>query len=228
VRRAIAYAINKPRIIKYVLDGMAVPADTMLPANDPYHAAHLASPSYDPAKAKTLLDQAGFKDPGGGRPRLVLSYKTTTDLTRVAIAKAIAADLRQVGIEVHVETLEWGRFKADVEAGHVQMWSLAWVGFKDPDIYRFAFATESFPPNGGNRGWYSNPQLDLLVDRARTETDVAKRKRDYAQVEQIIATEQPYVFLWHEEIFAVINKAVKGFEVYADGRYASLAKAWKE
>lgn len=227
VRQAIAHAIDKQKIIKYVLNGMAVPADTLLPENDPYHSKTVKAPGYDPEKAKQLLDQAGFK-PGAGGKRLQLSYKTTTDLTRVAVAKAVAADLKKVGIDVTVETLEWGRFKADVEAGKVQMWSLAWIGFKDPDIYRFAFATESFPPNGGNRGWYSNPELDKLLTQGKTETDPAKRAATYDKAQQIIATEQPYVFLWHEEVFAVVNKSVSGFEVYADGRLSSLANAVKK
>lgn len=230
VRQAIAYAIDKAKIIKYVLAGMAVPADTMLPAADPFHSKTLKAPGYDPQKAKELLDKAGFKDPDGDgkASRFALTYKTTTDLTRVAIAKAIASELKKVGIDVTVETLEWGRFKADVDAGKVQMWSLSWVGFKDPDIYRFAFATESFPPNGGNRGWYSNPELDKLLTQGRTETDTAKRVAIYEQVQSLVDKDQPYCFLWHDEIFAVVNKRVTGFELFADGRMSSLVNASKK
>lgn len=227
VRQAIAHAIDREKIIKYVLNGLAVPASTLITPNDPYFAKGIEAPHLDLAKAKQLLDEAGFKDPDGDgkQPRLKLTYKTTTDLTRVAIAKAIASDLKKVGIDVTVETLEWGRFKADVEQGKVQMWSLSWVGFKDPDIYRFAFASESFPPNGGNRGWYSNPSLDKLLTTAKAETDPAKRTAAYAEVQKIVATDMPYVFLWHEENFAVVSKKVKGFELYADGRYAALGYA---
>lgn len=230
VRQAIDMAIDREKIIKYVLSGLAVPANTMLPPTDAFYNNALAKPAYDPEKAKTLLDEAGFKDPDGKgkKARFALSYKTTTDLTRVAIAKAVAADLKKIGIDVTVESLEWGRFKSDVEAGKVQMWSLAWVGFKDPDIFRFAFATESFPPNGGNRGWFSHPELDKLLDEGRTETDLAKRQAIYNKVQELVAQQLPYVFLWHEEIFAVVSKKVEGFEVYADGRYASLATATKK
>jgi peptide/nickel transport system substrate-binding protein len=227
VRQAIAQAIDKQKIIKYVLNGMAIPADTLITPSDPFHSSKVKAPAFDPEAAKKLLDQAGFKQ-DGKKPRFTLSYKTTTDLTRVAVAKAIASDLKKIGIDVNVETLEWGRFKADVEAGKVQMWSLSWIGFKDPDIYRFAFGTESFPPNGGNRGWYSNPELDKLLTAARAETDPKKRAASYEKVQQIVATEQPYVFLWHEEIFAVVNKKVSGFEVYADGRYGALLTAEKK
>jgi peptide/nickel transport system substrate-binding protein len=202
----------------------------MLPPTDSFFSKSLAKSTFNPEAAKKLLDEAGFKDPDGDgkKPRFALSYKTTTDLTRISIAKAIAADLKKVGIDVTVESLEWGKFKADVEAGKVQMWSLAWVGFKDPDIYRFAFATEAFPPNGGNRGWFSDKELDGLLNAGKIETDTAKRVEIYKKVQDLVAKHLPYVFLWHEEIFAVVSKKVEGFEVYADGRYASLATAQKK
>lgn len=230
VRQAIAHAIDRDKIIKYVLNGLAVPATTLITPTDPFLSKDVAAPKVDLEKAKALLDKAGFKDPDGAgkKPRFQLTYKTTTDQTRIAIAKAIGGELKKIGIDVTVESLEWGKFKADVEAGKVQMWSLSWVGFKDPDIYRFAFATESFPPNGGNRGWYSNPELDKLLTAARTENDAGKRKDLYAKAQTIVATDQPYVFLWHEEIFAVVNKNVADFELYADGRYAALQRAYKK
>ena len=226
VRRAIAMAIDKDKIIKYVLNGMAVPAATMLLPSDPFYSHNLKAPDYNPKQARALLDQAGFKASADGI-RFSLSFKTTTDQTRVAVAKAIGAELRQVGINVTVESLEWGRFKADVEHGHVQMWSLGWVGFKDPDIYRFAFATASFPPDGGNRGWYSNPVLDQLLDLGRSQTSLSERTAVYAKAQQIIADDVPYAFLWHEDVFAISNQGIEGFEVYADGRLSALSRTSK-
>lgn len=225
VRKAIGLAVNRDAIIRFALNGLATPASTLLLPQDPFFNNTLPKSSFDTAKAAALLDEAGFKVPAKGQPRFKLNYKTTNDATRVTVAKAIAGQLKKVGIEVTVEPLEWGRFKADVEANHVEMWSLSWIGFKDPDIYRFAFATESFPPAGGNRGWYSNPELDKLLAAGRLETDFAKRKKIYADVQMMVADEMPYVFLWHEEIFAVHNRKLAGFELFADGRYASLKKA---
>ena len=93
-------------------------------------------------EGQSTLDQAGF--PKKGKYRFTISYKTTTDSTRIQIARAIASQLKKIGIRVKVETMEWGRFKQDVAAGRVQMWGLTWIGYKDPDIYRYAFASESF------------------------------------------------------------------------------------
>lgn len=226
VRRALALGIDRAKIIKHALQGMAQPAKTLLLAGDPFYNKDLIEIPFDPNLAMTLLDEAGFRDPDGAgpKPRLTLSYKTTTDLTRVLVAKAIASDLKKIGIDVKVESLEWGRFKTDVDQGKVQLWSLTWIGFKDPDIYRFAFATESFPPNGGNRGWYSRPDLDQLLRTAKTENDPKKRAEAYFQAQKIISEDLPYIFLWHEDIFVVVNNRIKNFELYADGRLASLTK----
>ena len=223
VRRAIAHAINRDEIIKYILKNTATKATTILTEGSPFYNKNLKQIKYDPALAKKLLAQAGYKN----KIRFELNYKTTTNTTRVSIAKAIASQLAKVGIKVKVQPLEWGKFKSDVEKGHVQMWSLSWVGFKDPDIYRYAFSSESFPPNGGNRGWYKNTTLDKVLQEAKIASDTKKRIALYYQAEDIIAAELPYVFLWHEQNFAVIRKGIKGFRLYADGRLSSLKDVTK-
>jgi peptide/nickel transport system substrate-binding protein len=230
VRQAISHAIERESIIESVLHGYAVPARSMLPPQDPYFDHTVKSPKLDLETAKRLLDQAGFPHPDGDetKPRFRLSYKTTTNQTRITIARAIANQLRQIGIEVQVEALEWGRFKDDVDHGRVQMWSLAWIGFKDPDIFRYTFSTESFPPGGGNRGWYSNEKLDALLVQGRGTVDPVERKKIYSQVQNQVAQDIPYIFLWHEEVFAVVRPELKGFELYADGRLESFLRVQKE
>jgi peptide/nickel transport system substrate-binding protein len=227
VRQAINLAINRDEIIKFLLQGYATPAKTMLAPGDPFLLSSLASPTFDPTTAATLLDKAGFTDPDGKgpKPRFQLSYKTTTDTTRLAIAQAIASQLGKVGIRVTVESQEWGKFKDEVERGQVQLWSLSWVGFKDPDIFRHAFASDKVPPNGGNRGWYQNPELDKLLQKARGTPQLDARKNIYADVQKILAEDLPYAFLWHEERFIVAAKSLKGVTVYADGRLDFLNNA---
>ena len=216
IRRAIAHAINRKVIIDIILNGMATPATTLLTPSDPFLNKSIKQVTFDLTAAKKLVKESGLKTP------IKLSYKTTTNVTRINIAKAIASQLKKVGFQVSVQPLEWGKFKTDVEAGRVQMWSLGWVGFKDPDIYRYAFASESFPPNGGNRGWYKNDALDKLLAEARVTVNSKTRKALYAKIQQVVADELPYVFLWHEQNFAVLKRSISGFKLYADGRLTSL------
>jgi len=226
VRSAIGMAIDRKVLIKYLMGGMASPAAALLPAGNPFFNGMAPAATHSIPSANDLLDKAGFKADASG-VRFTLSYKTTTDVTRINIAKAIAAQLKKIGIHVNVEPMEWGRFKLDVEKGNVQLWSLTWIGFKDPDIYRYAFASESFPPNGGNRGWYSNPVLDGLLTKARQETAIESRIHLYHQAQDIVSRELPYIFLWHEENFVVHQKNVQGFTLYADGRFSALTRTRK-
>ena len=227
VRKAIAHAIDKDAIIKHLLNGLAEPASTLLPPQSDFRNDQLKPYEYDPEKANSLLDKAGFPRKKNG-VRFELSYKTTIDATRITIAKAIASQLKTIGIHVTVEPMEWGRFKADVEQGRVQMWSLSWVGFKDPDIYRYAFASDLAPPNGGNRGHFKDSELDKLLQAGRQTTDSKKRHEIYDQVQVLVNQKLPYVFLWHEQNFAVINKDISGFTLFADGRLFSLSQATRQ
>lgn len=224
VREAINLAINREEIIEVILNGLALPARTLLPPSSEYFDAMLPKGKHDAQFSEKLLDQAGFPRKDG--IRFVLSLKSTTDVTRISIAKAIASQLKRVGIKLVVESMEWGRFKLDLEQGRIQMWAAQWIGFKDPDIYRFAFSTSNFPPNGANRGWYSNQTLDSLLEAGREKNNFSDRKKIYDQVQSILAQDTPYTFLWHEENFAVVHKDLQGFELYADGRYSALKTSY--
>lgn len=230
VREAIDLAIDRTPIIEHILKGYAKPAATMLMPTDPYLNPKIKPTQFNPEKAKKILDAAGFKDPDGDGPlpRLKITYKTTTNPTRLMIANSIASQLKSIGIQLEIHSLEWGKFKSDVDKGEVQMWSLSWIGFKDPDIFRYLFSTVSFPPNGANRGWFSNKELDKWLDKGKTTSSFDERKAAYFKVQEIIAKELPFVFLWHEDIYAVVNQAVQDFELYADGSMNALEKAYKK
>ena len=81
----------------------------------------------------------------------------------------MADELSKVGIDLQVGVMDWGKFKDDVDKGAAQMWTLNWIGFKGPDIYRYVFATSSIPPNGADRGKFSHLKLDQLLAKAREE-----------------------------------------------------------
>ncbi|NRA67093.1 MAG: ABC transporter substrate-binding protein [Pseudobacteriovorax sp.] len=225
VRKAIDLAIDRDSIIKFLLAGLATPTNSMLLNSSPFHLP-LPPTQQNLTAAGLLLDKAGYPMKSG--KRFTISYKTTTNSTRIQIAKAIASQLKKIGIDLKIEALEWGRFSQDVKAGRVEMWGLTWVGFKDPDILRFAFATESFPPNGANRGFFSHEELDRLLALGRKTTDQAKRVEIYHKAQEIIAEEKPYIFLWHELNFAVLNKKIENFVLYADGRFDSLVTTKKK
>ena len=133
VRKAIAHAIDREAIIKYVFNAGARPATALLPPEHWAGHAGLTAVKRDLVKAGNLLAQAGYST---ARP-LRLNYKTSSDPFRVRIATILQQQLRDVGIEVDVQSYDWGTFYGDIKAGRFQMYSLAWVGIR----FRTFFAT---------------------------------------------------------------------------------------
>jgi hypothetical protein len=94
--------------------------------------------------------------------------------------------LQQVGIKVEIQTSEFGTFLEDVQKGNFQMYSLSRNGIADPDFYNVIFSTASFPPEGQNRGYYSNPRVDKLITEGRSTFDRPRRKQIYGEIQRIV------------------------------------------
>lgn len=224
VRQAIAHAIDREAIIRHLLKGLAVTATGLLsPAHWAYEPQVSRFP-YDPEKAKRLLDQAGFRDPDGDGPlpRFKLSYKTTTLDLRRRIAEAFKEHLRRVGIELEVRTYEWGTFYGDIKKGNFHLYSLAWVGVTDPDIYFNLFHSSSIPPHGDNRGRYRNAEIDALLESGRKSLNPRERKLIYTRVQKLLAQDLPTIPLWWAKNVVVMNPNLQGFVPYPDGDLISL------
>jgi peptide/nickel transport system substrate-binding protein len=227
VRQAIAHAIDRDEIIKYLLGGFAVPASGILAPSNWAYEGDVAQYAYNPQRARQLLDEAGLIDPDGGGPqmRFELLYKTSQNKDRVRIAERIAAQLKEVGIGVTVRAYEWATFFGDIRKGNFQIYSLTWVGIVEPDIYFNTFHRSMFPPVGANRNRYSNPELDPLLEQGRTTVDRAQRIKIYSEIQKIVARELPYVSLWYNSDVVAVRKGLQGFEIMPGGNYASLANA---
>jgi peptide/nickel transport system substrate-binding protein len=228
VRQALASAVDRDRIIRHVLKGTVTKANGLLAPINWAHDDTVRRWPYDPARAKQLLDEAGFADPDGDGPlpRFRLSFKTTNIDLRRRIAEALKEQLHHIGIELEVRTYEWATFFSDVKKGNFHLYSLAWVGVMDPDILYQIFHSLSVPPRGDNRGRYMNREVDRLLDQGRKTTNRAKRKRVYAQAQQILAEDLPYVPLWWWKNIIVKRPSIEGFVPYPDGELISLQKVF--
>ncbi len=220
VRRAIAYAIDREAIIQHLMKGMARPASALFPPEHWAGTADLASYEHDPAKARALLAKAGYSQ----EKPLRLVYKTSSDPFRVRLATVIQSQLAEAGIEVDLRSYDWGTFFGDIKEGNFQMYSLAWVGIKTPDIFRYIFHSESIPPDGANRGRFSDPVVDDLIEWAEQLSDTAQRAALYRELQQHLLDQLPYVPLWYEEHIAVNGERIRGYELAGDGNYDSLER----
>jgi peptide/nickel transport system substrate-binding protein len=151
-----------------------------------------------------------------------LSLTTSTDEFFRLQATVIQQNLRQVGIDVDVRSYEFATFYADVLSGSVQMYTLQWVGVTDPDMLRRVFHSEQVPPVGFNRTYYSNPEVDRLIDLATRATTDDERLRYYREVQKIVADDVPYISLWYKTNIAVMRPNVSGMRLSAQADFLWL------
>ena len=205
VRQAVAHAIDRQAIIDKAMVADSRLATSVLPPEHYTSQTKLAPYEYNPALAKQLLREAGIKLP------LKLVYKTSTDAQRVRLATIIQAQMAAAGIDLEIRSLDWGTFFDDVKHGKFQLYGLTWVGLNTPEIYTKAFGSQSFPPNGFNRGRFVDAELDQLL-----------AKEDWSAVTKHIHALLPYVPLWYEGQFAAMRNNIKNYTPKPNGNWDNL------
>lgn len=220
VRRALALGLDRNKLKKALFSDLPELAETVLTASH-WAATELPETAYDPEQAEKLLDEAGFKR-GEDGIRFHITYRTSTNPTRLRLVTAIADYWQKLGINVSIESLEWGGFYARIKRGDFQAFSLDWVGITDPDIYRWILHSDMWPPAGSNRGRYSNREMDAWLDAAAISEDMNERAKLYAKVENQMQADQVYIPLWYQPVVAVSGPRLRGFKPSPDGSLLSL------
>lgn len=230
VRKAMAMAVDREKLIRYKLFGYARVADSLLSPVHWAYASDLTPFHYDLDAAKKLLDEAGFPDPDGdgSLPRFELIYKTSTVKERIEIVQLIAESLEKIGIHVTIKSYEFGTFYRDIRQGGFDLFSLTWVGIIDPDIYYTVAHSAQFSPAGGNRGHYQNPKVDELLDLSRQTVDPNEIRSLYAQIQKIVYEDLLYVPLWYEDNVVVMQNNLKNFELMSNASFWPLTQVEKE
>lgn len=223
VRRAIAMAINRDAIIKYVMGGAARPANALLLPDHWAGNPALKGIPYDPDKARALLEEIGFNKKHPVR----LTYKTSTNAFRVRLATVLQSQLREVGIDVDLRTYDWGTFYGDIKSGNFQMYSLSWVGVKTPDIFHYVFFSGSVPPNGANRGRFRDELVDNLIKVAESASSLEAQADAYRKLQGLLLKKLPYVPLWYEDHVFAARKGISGYHIDLDGSYDGLVDTIK-
>ncbi len=221
IRKAIGHAINRPLILETLISGRI--ASHLFP---PEHWLGIQTPplKYDPQQARILLKKVGYdaKNP------LQITYKTSNDPFRIRVATVIQNQLKAVGIEVKIQSYDWGTFFGDIKKGTFQMYSLTWVGIKSPDIFHYIYHSDSKPPKGANRGRFSHPEIDHLITTGRAILDSQKQKVHYQQLQKKIFTHLVYVPLWYEDNYFASRQNITGYHLALDGNYDALMQINKK
>jgi peptide/nickel transport system substrate-binding protein len=225
VRQAFAYATDRASLIRYLLRGQAQPASSLLPPNHWAYEPNVRQYPYDPSRAEQLLDAGGFPR-GKDGVRFHIELKTSTDESTRLLGEALADEWKRVGVVLDLRPLEFATFYSDVTHGSFQLYIFRWVGGNnDPDFFDYVFNSKKVPPFGANRGKYNNPILDALLEQQKMELDRAKRKAILAQIQRIVAEDEPYVDLWYPDNVCVHRDRVADIVISPAGDYNFLSAA---
>jgi peptide/nickel transport system substrate-binding protein len=209
-RQAVNYAVDKQSLVDNVLQGTAeVAAGPTPPAFNWAYNDDLEPYPYDPAKARELLAEAGVAE--GTEVTFYVTEGGSGMLDPIPMGTAIQADLAAVGLDVRIETYEWNTFLGEVNPGlegKADMAEMAWMT-NDPDTLPFlALRTAAWPDQGGfNSGYYSNPEVDALLEAAQVSTDQDERAELYKKMQEIVFDDAPWLFVanWKQNAVTAAN-----------------------
>lgn len=210
VRQALALALDRRALASGLWRDTVEVTETLLPKDHWATDPDLPPLERDLERAGRLLDQAGFPERAEGRPRLTLTFKTSTDEMTVLQATAIAAQWREAGVETVIRSHDFSIFYEDVIHGNFRLFSMRWQGITDPDHYHDVFHTRSFPPGGWNRGFFSDPLVDSWIEKARQTRSRQERQRLYFALQRRLLDELPYIPLYRALTVAVHDSRLTG------------------
>jgi peptide/nickel transport system substrate-binding protein len=219
VRQAIGYAINREKIVTDLLSGQAKVASSILPPQSWAYSAGKQY-TYDPAKAKQLLQEAGYKD-----EKIVFKYGSGNAAFN-QYSQVIQNALTDIGLNVQIETLEVNTIRQQLAQGGFQMYTGIWIGGnQDPIFLRDLFSSTKIP--GGavsccNRSRYSNAEVDKTVEDAINEVDRAKAKTLYGKTWDTVSNDLPLFPLWYPANIVVANKRIENIKISPSGDWGFL------
>jgi peptide/nickel transport system substrate-binding protein len=218
VRQAIACAIDKEEIVKGVLFGLGSPATgPYVPDTWPYNP-NVKKYEYNPQKAKQLLKEAGWRINRDGflekdGKRFEFTILTNMGNTvRIKTATIIQYRLKEVGIKVNIRSLEWSAFiNWFIDKRRFEAVILGWSIGLDPDQYDIWHSTKT-KEKELNFVSFSNKEVDASLEEGRRTFDIEKRKKAYFRIQEIIAEELPYVFLYVPDSLPIVSRRFHGIE----------------
>lgn len=231
VRQALNYAIDKEKLCKVLMRGLAKPSDSPL-SSMTYGYFSTGGYPYNPQKAKQLLKEAGYEN-----LKLELITPKGRYLNDYETAVAIQGMLKEIGVTVDVKPMEWGTYVAKIlsnkpEDWDYQMFLLGWApGTAEGHQVLFPLfhsSNQMGNPAGTmryNNCFYSNPKVDELIDKIFVETDEKKLLEYFAEAQKLVVQDAPWVFLYEMNIAAVMRKEIRGVKLYPTER-VSLAEVW--
>lgn len=216
VRQALSYATPQQEIIEGILFGKGMPATGPYKPGSYWYNDKVKKYPYDLEKAKALLAEAGYKDTDGDgileKDGKKLRFELITNQgnsPRSQTAEILQRSWKQIGAQVEIRILEWATFVNEyINKGNFDAIVMGWNIIQDPDIYD-VWASEKCGGSGLNFICFQNAEVDRLLAEGQKSYDPAVRKKSYDKIQEIIAEEQPYTFLYVPYANTALSKRFK-------------------
>jgi len=217
VRRAMAYAIDKQEIIKGVLMGLGEEATGPYKPGTRWYNPNVQRYPYDPDKARALLKEAGYTDGNGdgvvdkgGEPLSFTIITNQGNPLREKTLQIIQERLKAVGVQAKIRVIEWTSFlKNYVDKGDFDAVLLGWNITQDPDNHTVWHSSNAVK-GGLNFIYYKNQEVDRLLEEGRSTFNEEERRKAYFKFQEILASDQPYVFLYVPYSLPVVSSRIHG------------------
>jgi len=218
VRQAFNYAIDRDKILKFVLNGqgyMGAIYGIVPPSMPNYDVEKINGYGFDLKKAKQLMADAGYPD-GKGFPETVLQINSGGD-RNIQIAESIQSMLKELGVYMKLNILQFAQHLDNIDAGRADFYRLAWIAdYPDPENFLNLYYGKNVPKNPMdispiNSTRYQNPEFDEIFEKAIATTDKDKRYELYLKAEQIAVSQAPMMLIFYEEDYILLQPYVKGY-----------------
>lgn len=207
VREAFELSLDRQGLAQVVMDNEATVGNQWVAPNNPFYAKSLPVPKRNVERARALLKEAGVPNPS-----FTLVTPTTSDAQRLALV--VQAMARDAGFDVKIQATEFATSLNMADKGDFEAYVLAWSGRADPDGNAFSFHACKQPLNYAG---YCSPETDALLTQARTQRDLAERKKAYEQVAQRVLKERPVIYLYHRNWLWAYSPKLSGVRNVPDG-----------
>ena len=213
LRQALNYGVDRKKIVRFVLKNRGFPAENgPLPIGIPGFDENIKGYTYDKAKAKLLLVEAGYPDGNG----LYLTLVIGNDEIQQAIAIAIQEQMKELGVNIKLEQLMQATVLSKQQDGEFTFSRANWgADYFDPENFMALFYSKNLVPFGPNKTGYSNPRIDELYEQANKLTDFNERKKIYDEMQQIVIDDAAWLFIYYNQQVYLLHKNIEGF--YLDG-----------
>lgn len=216
LREAVTRAINRDELVKFLYQGYADLANSPLPSFMPGYDKDVKPYDYDPEKAKSMLKDLGKEN----LQVKIITYSNPRPYNPVngqKLAESIQGYLAKVGIKATIDVFEWKEYKKKAGQGEGDIMFYGWIGDNgDPDNFLSLFETKEIKSTL-NTSKYSNPEVDSLIAKARTQPNGEERNKTYMQIQQILAKDAPWVPISYALNMAAYSPKISNFSVHPTG-----------